>query len=74
MTPKQKAKQLFDKCCHAIRTEEDDDGFFTNTIHAKRCAMISANEVIESHQFVDFGIKPSVYKYWREVKQQIEKL
>lgn len=73
MTPKQKAKQLFDKYCHAIRTEEDDDGFFTNIIHAKRCAMISANEVIESHQFLD-SIKTTTYKYWREVKQQIEKL
>jgi|LakMenEpi03Aug12_release.lakeMendotaPanAssembly.Ray.scaffolds.fasta_scaffold620342_3 hypothetical protein len=74
MTCKQKAKQLFDKFCHAIRTEEDDEGFFTNTIHAKRCALFLIEEVIQSHSFVDYGIKPNVYKYWREVKKEIEKL
>jgi hypothetical protein len=67
MTPKDKAKQLFDKYCYAIRENEDDDGYFTNTIKAKRCANIAVEMVIlncyEEEEY-----------YWQEVKQEIEKL
>jgi len=73
MTSKQKAKQLFDKYCLALKTEGNEFEYWTNVIDAKRCAMILVNEVIESHQFLD-SIKTTTYKYWREVKKEIEKL
>jgi hypothetical protein len=46
MKAKEKAKQLFDKYCYAIRENEDDDGYFTNTIKAKRCALIAVDELL----------------------------
>ena len=70
MTPKEKAKELFDKYCHAIRTEECDDGYFTNIIHAKRCSLIAVDEILNQ-----FTWKPLTgYAFWDEVKQEIEKL
>jgi len=71
MTAKDKAKELFDKYCHALRTEDDDDGYFTNVIHAKRCALITVNELICSHiqDFTD-----NQFYYWQEVKHEIENL
>lgn len=75
MTAKDKAKELFDKFCHAIRTEECDDGYFTNVIHAKRCALIAVEQV----QFFDsrlfFASEGSLFdQYLDDVKKEIEKL
>jgi hypothetical protein len=68
MTPKDKAKELFDKYCHAIRTEECDDGYFTNVVHAKRCALIAVDEILwMSSHYVTI-------QFWENVKIEIEKL
>ena len=79
--PKQKAKELFDKFCYAIRTEETDSGYFTNVIYAKQCALIAVDEVLgslgqcgiyfENEDEIDFT---SFFKYWEEVKRELEKL
>jgi hypothetical protein len=71
MTPKEKAKQLFDKMCQTIATEKTDYGYYTNVIQAKQCALISVNELIKETSFEVPNIRQ---RYWLEVKQEIEKL
>ena len=66
---KEKAKELFDKYCYAIRTEETDSGYFTNIIYAKQCALIAVEEILNNgFHFTDES------EYWQEVKKELEKL
>jgi hypothetical protein len=80
MTPKEQAKELFDKFCFTLRTEERGDGYFTNVIHAKRCAIISLEELIECTPSVNRqppnNQKLTKYtcEYWKEVKTELEKI
>jgi hypothetical protein len=71
MTPKQNAKELFDKICQTIATEKTDFGYYTNVIQAKQCALILVNELIKETSFEVPNIRQ---RYWLEVKQEIEKL
>ena len=72
MTPKEKAKELVDKYCYAIRTEENGSGYYTNVIYAKNCALIAVDEIIES---MDSVMLPNPFKqYWNKVKQEIQAL
>jgi len=59
MSPKEKAKELFDKFSLGYYHAEN----------AKRCALIAVDEIINLD---DFSIEGR--KYWKEVKQEIEKL
>ena len=65
MAPKEKAKELFTK-------------FSGNTIHydsAKQCALIAVDEILESDWFIPTKEdKINWNNYWKEVKQDIEKL
>ena len=73
MTPKEKAKELFDKYCWAIRIDETDSGYFSNVLYAKECALIAVDELIDqcwSYREIDLGL---ALEYWQEVKQEIEK-
>lgn len=73
MTPKEKAKELFDKFCLAIKTEGDEFGYWTNVIHAKQCALIAVDElIIEKNKWENGTFYTS--KYWDYVKQEIENL
>jgi hypothetical protein len=73
MTPKEKAEELFNKYCYAIRTEETDSGYFTNVIYAKNCAIIAVDEIILEMPMI-IG-EPNIKRlYWQEVKKEIEKL
>jgi hypothetical protein len=65
MTPKEKAKEIFDKMCLAIATETTEFGYYTNVIHAKKCALIAVEELI---------YEADVYSIWDEVKSELEKL
>lgn len=67
---KEKAKELFDKYCYAIRTEETDSGYFTNIIYAKQCALIAVSEIEEAVRYLDDDSED----FWFEVKKEIEKL
>jgi hypothetical protein len=67
MEPKLKAIELFDKYCLELKTEGNEFGYYTNTIQAKKCALIAVNEILEHCYEV---MKP----FWQEVKQEIEKL
>ena len=72
MSAKEKAKELFDKYCYAIRTEENGSGYYTNVIYAKNCALIAVDEIL----FVvsKYNDTQAEVSYWQEVKQEIEKL
>jgi hypothetical protein len=75
MTPKDKAKELFDKYCHAIRTEECDDGYFTNVVHAKRCALIAVEQVRFFNDALFYINEGSLFDlYLDDVKREIENL
>ena len=72
MTPKEKAKELVDKYCYAIRTEENGSGYYTNVIYAKNCALIAVDEIL----FVvsKYNDTQAEVSYWKEVKQEIENI
>jgi hypothetical protein len=70
MSSKEKAKELFNKYCYAIRTEETDSGYFTNVKYAKQCALLAVDEMLNSMSIQS----TDEYQYWQEVKQEIEKL
>ena len=79
---KEKAKELFDKYCYAIRTEETDSGYFTNIIYAKQCALIAVEEILKAipNEYLEtykgesnFIINEDI-EYWQEVKKELEKL
>jgi len=65
MTPKERAVELV--LTYSILKEGHNH-------LVKQCALIAVEEVLDSHNYVLSGIKPSIYKYWQEVKQEIEKL
>jgi hypothetical protein len=69
MTPKEKAKQLYDSF-------EDDlmeaDVYFLETAK-KRCALIAVNEIIDIFENID-DIQGWYYSYWESVKIEIEKI
>jgi hypothetical protein len=71
MTPKEKAQELFNKYCFAIRTEETDSGYFTNVLYAKDCALIAVDLLITEMYAYDSSYYDN---YYFEVKQEIEKL
>lgn len=62
MTPKEKAKELFNKMDMIIYTNHDNW-----KEQCKQCALIAVDEILEHCYQV---MKP----FWQEVKQEIEKL
>ena len=68
MTPKEKAEELvhqFDLMQTYV------EGFSLE--NAKQCALIAVDEIIENDK-KNYGTDGFVVNYWREVKQEIEKL
>jgi len=64
MTPKNKAENLVEKYYHLFSVELE------NTIdlrEAEQCALIAVDEIIKQVTHSDVG-------YWKEVKQEIQKL
>ena len=70
MNPKDKAKELFDEYCYAIRTEETDSGYFTNVIYANVCAILAVEEVLKLGKKLPL----ETLEYYLEVKIELEKL
>jgi hypothetical protein len=73
MTPKEKSKELFNKYCYAIRTEETDSAYWTNIIYAKQCALIAVDLILDETIYY-FNDDDIFIEYWQEVKQEINKL
>ena len=64
MTSKEKAQELVDKMY-------GDESDYMTACQAKQCALIAVDEIINTFYLpVTFGAK----EYWKEVKQEIEKI
>jgi hypothetical protein len=74
MTPKEKAKELFNK----FAFEKTPEGYkmFQTLNESKRCALIAVDYIITSNPHSN-PFNTEVYStmgYWQEVKQEIEQL
>ena len=67
MTPKEKAMEIFNKMCNSV------DELLP--LDVKECALIAVDEIIKSTpcKFDGYYYEQN-FKYWQEVKQEIEKL
>ena len=61
MTPKEKAQELINKFYF--------DTSLTDIEEVKKCALIAVDEILNVIE-----VPSTEYKYWQEVKQEIEKL
>jgi len=68
MTPKEKAKELFNKMDMIIYTDQDNW-----KSQCKQCALIAIDEIIRSHHNL-YGLNNKEIKFYLEVQQEIEKL
>jgi siderophore synthetase component len=64
MTPKEKALDLIDKYSNTVLMDDYE---------TKRCVLITVNEIIDSLTIKNYSDVDN-YEYWKEVKQEIEKL
>jgi len=64
MTPKEKAKELFDKIYKL-----DNRAWYDV---AKQCALIAVDEILNNDGFTRFD--QYLTEYWQEVKHEIEQL
>jgi hypothetical protein len=72
MTPKEKAKELFGK--HYIVCQEYTEEIQCS-IQAKQCALIAVDEIISADWYIPtFEDYKKWTSYWKEVKQEIEKI
>jgi hypothetical protein len=71
MTAKEQAIELYNNFCLALRFDETGDGYFTNIIQAKQCALICVNKIQEAIRYLND--QDSEF-FWLEVKDEIEKL
>ena len=79
MTPKEKAKELFYKILKHSFSDES-----VSALHrAKQCALIAVDELIKYHDelmdVVRYELPSNIvavipYKYWEDVKQEIENI
>jgi hypothetical protein len=73
MTPKEKAKELANKFLRTYKVSLYPP-FNKASDEAKECALIAVDEILESHYKVFTGVNSTIYIYYQEVKQEIEKL
>jgi hypothetical protein len=75
MTPKEKAEELVDKFVQYTPADSE-----LEYPYAKKCALIAVDEIIKSNPiFVTSKLEGKdgmheAYLYWKEVKQELEKL
>jgi len=74
MTPKEKAKELFMDMKYHIPYVHDPTEPSEDKI-AKECALIAVEKILFSNNTIfETNIPHECWKYWIEVKQEIEKL
>ena len=77
LSPKEKADELVNEMYYSGRYDDKEDIIpAMGWLRAKQCALIAVDECIELHFNLESdanGIGES-FKYWLEVKQEIEKL
>ena len=67
MTPKDKAKALFDRFYIAIPSDERGNDFYA----AVQCALIAVDEMIDHVEMMDDN---AAINYWEDVRQELKKL
>jgi hypothetical protein len=72
MTPKEKAKELFDK--FIVKVLDRNGTSAMNGFEAKQCALIAVDELIDFAKLTDATNGWDHLNYVNEVKQEIEKL
>jgi hypothetical protein len=76
MTPKEKAEELVDKFMDYTGFEINEQNNMSNIFSAKQCALIAVDEILDTlggtgvYGYADAAVE----HYWKEVKQEIEKL
>jgi hypothetical protein len=71
MTPKEKAKELVDKFDIDVLDREGTSAM--NLYEAKQCALIAVDEILNAVHIAQTDII-EYYKYWEQVKKEIEEL
>ena len=76
MTPKEKAESLIDRFIPNTRIWNDEKGWEDCMESAKRCALITVDEIINSLE--NYGKESDElqnmendFRYWQEVKQEL---
>jgi len=69
MTPKEKAKQLYELIRYDVSTLKGTEALINEV--AKRCALITVDEIIECTGN-GLGTTKFSKEYWQEVKHEIE--
>jgi len=78
MTPKEKAKELFDKFSNValLDSYEAKQCALIDIYEAKQCALIAVDEIINSNPHSN-PLNTDVHStmsYWQEIKHEIEKI
>jgi hypothetical protein len=76
MTPKDKAKELFDRyktfvCSNDFYGDYDTSILLSN---AKRCALIAVDEIIDAIDWHEFETPNKEINYWLDVRKEINNL
>jgi hypothetical protein len=77
MKAKEKAKELVDKFKYNTRAWNETNGWQDCSYNAKQCALIAVDEIITAIENVftkSVAKLNSTYRYYQEVKTEIEKL
>ena len=75
MAPKEKAEEVVDKMYYSRKYKDGEDYIPQEAwVHAKQCALIAVDEIINSVVITNLTIAQNQFDYWVEVKQEIEKL
>lgn len=72
MTPKEKAESLV-SVMYDVDFWDDEDQPTMQIHHAKKCALIAVDETLRALHF-NVWTNVDEINYWKEVKQEIEKL
>jgi hypothetical protein len=74
MTPKEKAEELVDMFMeHTVEWDKVTEVAFDSEYHAKKCALIAVDKIFEALHEHHWQNR-LIIDYWKEVKQEIEKL
>jgi hypothetical protein len=68
MTPKEKAKDLYNK--YEFMYIQN----YTSISEVKQCATIAVNEIIDVIEFMAESEEPNKLPYWEDVKVEIQRL
>jgi len=80
MTPKEKAQELVDKFEEHSTCSFNEKSELTTEYHSKQCALIAVDEILNvlpQQEYLEDRGKYSENReriYWKEVKQEIEKI